>query len=117
MDEIEFCRERVQGKERWKPYGLTQRGRITVQVCGLDRPGMLTLYTDHVLHVVRPKLEPLFAAHQASDAKAVVKAWSSATRALLHPARPFRALSHDALSILVPAHVREDYNLPLEHPT
>lgn len=116
MDEIEFRRERVQGKERWKPYGLTERGIRTVEVCGLDRPGLLTLYTDHVVDVVRPKLEPLFAAHQAGDAKAVFKAWERAKRALLHPAREFRALAHDALAVLVSDELREGYNLRLDHP-
>lgn len=116
MVEIEFRRERVQGKERWKPYGLTERGIRTVEVCGLDRPGLLTLYTAHVIDVVRPKLEPLFAADQARDAKAVFKAWERAKRALLHPARPFRALAHDALAVLVSDELRKGYNLHLEHP-
>jgi hypothetical protein len=116
MDEIEFRRERVQGRERWKPYGLTERGTRTVEICGLDRPGLLTLYTDHVIGVVRPKLEPLFAADQAGDVKAVFKAWERAKRALLHPARPFRALAHDALAVLVSEELREGYNLHLGHP-
>jgi len=117
MNEIEFRRERVQGKERWKPYGLTERGSTTVEVCGIDRPGLLTLYTAHVIDVVRPKLEPLFAAHQSGDAKATFKAWERAKRSLLHPARPFRALAHDALVALVPSELRERYGLCLEHPT
>jgi uncharacterized protein (TIGR02646 family) len=117
MNEIEFRRERIQGKERWKPYGLTVRGSTTVEVCGLDRPGLLTLYTDHVVHVVRPKLQPLFEAHEAGDAKAVFKAWERAKRSLLDRARAFRALSHDALAVLVSDKIRTGYNLRLDHPT
>lgn len=116
LHEIQFRPVKVQRRERWQPFGLTARGIRTIEVCGLDRPGLLTSYTDHVTHEVRPKLEPLLAAARAGDAKQTVKAWSTATRALLHPARPFRALSHDALSVLVPSTLREDYNLHLDHP-
>lgn len=108
---------KVQRKERWQPFGLTARGARTIAVCGLDRPGLLTSYTDHVVREVRPKLEPLFAAAKAGDAKGVVKAWSSAKRSLLHPARPFRALSYDAMDVLVPLVMREAYNLGLERPS
>lgn len=116
LQEIQFRSVKVQGKERWQPFGLTARGVRTIEVCGLDRPGLLTSYTDHVTREVRPKLDPLFAAAKAA-VKAAVKAWSSAKRALLHPARPFRALSYDALSALVPLAVREEYNLGLERPS
>jgi hypothetical protein len=116
MNEIEFRRDRVQRKERWVPYGLTPRGVATIDICGLARPGLLTLYTDHVNLVVRPKLEPLFSAFEGGDAKAVFKAWETAKRGLLHPAREFRALSHDALAVLVPMAPRERYNLPLTRP-
>jgi hypothetical protein len=115
--EIEFRRERVLGRERWVPRGVTERGRETIAVCGLDRPDLLDLYADHVVHVVRPKLEVFFAAHGAGDAQSVVQAWNRATRGLLARERPFRALSHDALHVLVPTAHRASHRLVLERPT
>jgi hypothetical protein len=110
--EIEFRSERVQRRERWRPYGLTERGRTTIDVCGLDRPSLLTLYTEHVAHHVRPRISDLLAAHRESDVPGVVRAW----RSLLAPARPFRALSYDALRTLVPADVCARYHLALLRP-
>jgi len=115
--EIVFKRSRVQGRERWTPHGLTPRGRKTITVCGLDRPGLLTLYADHVRDVVRPKLQPLFDAHRSRDVRGVHKAWNTAVRGLLHRARPFRALSHDAMDVLISAPIKERYELRLERPT
>ncbi|MCX4246078.1 HNH endonuclease family protein [Paraliomyxa miuraensis] len=114
LAEIEYRRDKVQGKERWVPYGRTLRGTRTIEVCGLDRPALLTRYSDHVNHVVRPKLEPLFRAEERGDTRAVVDAWSRAKRGLLHPAREFRALSHDVLLVLVPPSVRQRYHLSLD---
>jgi hypothetical protein len=114
--EIEFRRERVRGMERWVPRGVTVRGRATIEVCGLDRPNLLDLYAEHVVHTVRPKLEGFFAARAAGDAHVVFHAWDRATRGLLAPERPFRALSHDALNVMVPAVLRADYRLILNRP-
>jgi hypothetical protein len=76
------------------------------------RPSLLTLYTDHVVHHVRPRISDLLAAHRESDAAGVVRMW----RSLLAPARPFRALSYDALRSLVPADVCARYQLALLRP-
>jgi hypothetical protein len=114
--EIEFRRERVMGRERWVPRGVTVRGHATIEVCGLDRPNLLDLYAEHVAHAVRPKLEGFFAAHQAGDAPATFRAWDRAKRGLLAPTRPFRALSHDALSVLAPIELRARYRLVLDRP-
>jgi len=114
--EIEFRRERVLGRERWVPRGVTARGRKTIDVCGLDRPNLLDLYADHVLHQVRTKLEGFFAARTAGDTQAVFQAWERAKRGLLARERPFRALSHDALNVLVPAEHRAHHRLILERP-
>jgi uncharacterized protein (TIGR02646 family) len=104
---IEFRRETVQGKERWTPSGLTERGWRTIEVCGLDRPGLLTLYKAHVDGYVRPKLDGFNAALRERESQTVFKAWETVRRGLLAPARPFRALSQDALRVLVPASVRD----------
>jgi uncharacterized protein (TIGR02646 family) len=115
--EIEFRRERIQSKERWVPHGLTERGRRTVAVCSLDRPPLLDLYAEHVVHVVRPKLRDALAARDVGDARAIFSAWATAKRALLGNERPFRALSHDAMAVIVPAEVRDRYHLQLSRPT
>jgi hypothetical protein len=117
MKEIVFLRDRIQGKERWVPRGLSARGRETIAVCGLDRPNLLDLYAEHVIHTVRPKLERFVAAAHVGDARAAFDAWETARRGLLARERPFRALSHDALNVLVPARVRDHYRLTLERPT
>lgn len=114
--EIEFRQIRILGVERWAPHGVTARGWKTIEVCGLDRPNLLDLYRDHVNHVVRPKLRPLFDAHGARDPRRVVEEWNTATRALLAPARPFRALSHDAMLALVRGEIRTEYRLVLDRP-
>ncbi len=117
MDHIEFQRDRIQGKERWIPRGKTEWGRETIRVCGLDRPGLLTLYADHVQLVVQDKVAPLHAAESARDARAVVGAWDRSVRALVrNPRAAFRALSHDALKVLVRKSTRVAYNLQLTHP-
>ena len=114
--EIVFLRERIQSRERWVPRGRSARGRKTIEVCGLDRPNLLDLYAEHVNHTVRSKLGRFFAADAEGDAQAAFKAWDTARRGLLARERPFRALSYDALNVLVPATVRERYRLMLEAP-
>jgi hypothetical protein len=113
---IEFRRIKVQGQERWQPYGLTDRGRKTIAICGLDRPGLLTLYKDHVNHVVRPKLALFAVAVDTESEQAVFEAWDRMLRGLLAPARPFRALSHDAVNVLVSTTIRTRYRLELSRP-
>lgn len=113
--EVEFRREKLQSVERWKPYGVTERGRTTIRVCGLDRPALLDLYGRHVNEAVRPRLQPVFAAAEAQNVKAVISAWSTATRSLLAPTRPFRALAHDALAALA-GPLCKRYQLTLRRP-
>ncbi len=114
--EIEFRREKINGKERWVPYGLTARGQKTVEVCGLGRAALLDLYAWHVVDIVRPKLADVFRAVENKDQPAVFQAWGTAKRGLLNPARPFAALSHDAMKTLVRADLRDEYRLTLEMP-
>jgi uncharacterized protein (TIGR02646 family) len=114
--EIEFQRDRVQGKERWVPRGLTERGRETIKVCGLDRNTLLDLYADHVISRVRPKLDAFFASSRTGEARLAFEAWNKAKRGLLARGQPFRALSYDALKVLVSPALYERYHLALERP-
>lgn len=116
MDEIEFKPVKIQGRQEWMPFGKTPRGHKTIEVCGLQRPGLLGMYRRHVNDYVRPRIEPVIEAHRREEKRVVVAAWTRATRALLGPAAPFRGLSHDALHVLVPANVRQRYLLTLTRP-
>lgn len=116
MDHIRFVRERHQGLERWIPRGLSFVGSKTIETCGLDRPALLDRYRDHVNDTVRSKLEPFRAALETGDARVILDRWSTATRSLLAPSRSFRALSHDALDVLVPPGTRATHGLVLIRP-
>jgi hypothetical protein len=113
MQEIEFRRDRVQGKERWKPYGITERGRATVRICGLDRAALIDKYNAHVRDIVRPKIESFQQAQETGNAQDIVRAWSRLLRGLFWSEQPFHALSRAALAILVSPLVRERYQLNL----
>lgn len=114
--EICFVREKHNGRERWIPRGNTHRGRTTVAVCKLDRPGLLDLYQEHVNRYVRPKAAAVHEASRAAEPRAIVTAWDRATRSLLAPAQPFRALSYDALAVLVAPTLRVQHQLVLVRP-
>jgi hypothetical protein len=114
--EIVFRRERVQGRERWWPYGVTPRGVETVRICGLDRPWLIELYNKHVRDIVRPAIEPFDAAIKTEDARVIVDAWSRLYRRLDAPGQEFRALSRDAVVALVPRTIRDRYRLTLWGP-
>jgi len=116
IDEIHFVCEKHNGRERWLPRGTSAGGRSTVAVCKLDRPGLLDLYLEHVNQQVRPRTKLVIDAARATQPREVVANWSRATRSLLAPARPFRALSHDALAVLVAPALRARYQLPLARP-
>lgn len=111
--DIEFCRERVQGQERWRPVGRSRRGHATVKICGLDRPGLLDLYGNHVRKVVRPRVEYWRKVRDLGDAQAIVSAWSTLRRGLFAPEAEFQLLSRDALRALVSAEDRARYHLEL----
>jgi hypothetical protein len=111
--EIEFRREYVQRKERWKPYGLTERGRETIRICGLDRPSLITLYETHIREVARVKVERFGAAVKTEAPHEIVRAWGTLTRGLFGKLQPFHALSRDAIRVLVPPDLRGRYQLSL----
>jgi uncharacterized protein (TIGR02646 family) len=112
-NEIEFRRQRVQRKERWTPHGLTERGRETVRICGLDRPSLLTMYEEHVRDLVRPKVELFLNIVETGNAQDVVRAWRTLVRGLFGECQAFHALSRDALKVLVRPELRERYQLVL----
>jgi len=97
--EITFRSETIERKQRWRPVGLTQRGRKTIELCGLDRPALLDAYAEHVNTHVRPRIEDVRQA--AHDRRRLEERWRSLCRSL--EGQQFRALSHDAVhSLLAP---------------
>ena len=116
IEEIRFRHERVQGRERWVPRGLTPRGQKTIEVCGLDRSSLLDLYGFHVEECVRPTIQPFVDSCRAASTSDTPAAWEKATRSLLAPDRPFRALSRDALEVLVSPELRKQYRIILPRP-
>jgi 5-methylcytosine-specific restriction endonuclease McrA len=109
--EIEFRREYVQRRERWRPYGLTERGRETIRICGLDRPSLLTLYDTHVREVVRVKVERFRGIAETGSSQEIVRAWGTLVRGLSGAYQPFQVLSRDAVQVLVPPDIRARYHL------
>lgn len=118
VEEIQFCRERVAGKERWvpRPRNGSELGRVTIKLVGLDRPGLLDHYARHVNDMVRPRVDEVCRAAKAGGQKEVFGIWNGRiVRGLLsNPQAAFRALSYDALHVLTPW--RDDYHLEIEMP-
>lgn len=110
---IVFRREKVHGKERWKPYGRTTRGTDTIRICGLDRPALLSRYGDHVRDLVRPKVALFDNVRKTENTQEVFAAWSRLRRSLLAPGQEFQSLSRDAVRALVSVEVRQRYSLDL----
>jgi uncharacterized protein (TIGR02646 family) len=108
--ELQFLSSKVQSKERWQPFGRTERGEQTIEICGLRRQGLVELYTDHVNRQVRREVEKVRGA--AGDARAVVSAWASLRRSLLASGQPFHLLSLDASEHLLRQEIAQ-YRLPL----
>lgn len=95
--EITFGPETIGRKQRWRPIGLTERGKATINLCGLDRPALLDAYAKHVNAHVRPRIEDVRQA--AHDRRRLEERWRSLCRSL--EGQQFRALSHDAVHLLL----------------
>lgn len=100
--EITFRSETIERKQRWRPVGLTQRGRKTIELCGLDRPALLDAYAEHVNARVRPRIEDV--RQVAHDRRRLEEAWRSLCRSL--EGQQFRALSYDAVHVLLATQIQ-----------
>jgi hypothetical protein len=94
---IVFRPDVVHRKTKWRPNGLTPEGRRTVKELRLRRPELVDCYRLHVETSVQMAADALVA-HQASASDVA----DILTRAF-QPGAQFRALTHDALQVLLPA--------------
>ena len=101
------------GKWTPTPRGGSLKGKHTIEVCGLDRPHMLDLYTAHVTQNVEDRAKTVLEKMDANDAAGVKQAWIAATKSLLLHNAQFVGLSYDALAELVPKARRKDWKLRL----
>jgi len=118
MDHVCF---RPMQSGQWHPFPRrgSEVGRETIVRLGLNRPGLLSDYREHVNRHVRPLAEGVRTVMRNAgprDARAVLKSWSNMVRSLLRRANVFAALSHDALDHLIPAEQREQWRLVLPRP-
>lgn len=77
---------------------------------------MLSGEGEETTHAIRPKLDGFFDAKARGNAQEISRAWERAKRGLLASERPFRALSYDALLVLVSAETRAELRLGLDRP-
>lgn len=106
-EEMEFRLGYIAGRERWQPVGLTARGWASIVAYGLDRPSLLTRYTDHVEELVRPRVEAFQGALLRQGGTHVAAAWQKLCGSLFAPRADFHALSRDAVRHLLRDEFRE----------
>ncbi len=118
IDDIQFALATFRSRERWmpRPRNGSSKGQWTIQVCKLDRPSLLTDYTNHVQREVMPEVRKVQEAIARDDAEAVDRRWAWAVDRLLHPYQIFAGLSFDALDHFFPQDVREEWRLELRIP-
>ena len=115
-DAIEHIQFRPLPDGKWQPFprGGSERGRQTIEVCGLDRPDLLDLYEDYVARYVSPRIADLQKALGAEDG--IETAWKRAVE-LVATSMEFAALAYDVLDHHVPEAVRNRFGLGLPVPS
>ncbi len=120
IDHIQFRPVKVGNREDWTPFSRngSVRGGKTIEICGLDRPDLITLYNTHVTVDVRREVGVVEEAIRAEDPDLteIWEAWECTQIRLLSETQKFIALSYDALDHYVPLDVRRKWNLILKRP-
>ena len=114
---IQFRKEAATG--RWLPHARngSPRGKRTIQILQLaTHSNFVELYQYHVETCVEPELSEVQQAIAAGDLSEIQKTWLRVTRKLLHPGRPFTALSYDVLDQTFPRAERRRWKLLLHQP-
>lgn len=93
---------RWQFTKHWfpRPRGGEERGRHTIEICGLDDWDRIELYDDHVTKEVEPVANNL---KKAIKAKFNIQGAFEQCMRLLQHTKAYAGLSYDALVALVPA--------------
>lgn len=119
MEHVQFVPRTLLGRPKWFPVPRagSVKGDTTIKVLKLDRPGLLTLYENHVSREIEPVVEDVRRAMSGGDQATVSKLWE---RRVEHHAlaawRPFTALSYDALDHFIPPSDRKAWSLTLLKP-
>lgn len=85
-----------------KPRNGSHRGKVTIDVCGLNRDDLREIRDDHYATVILPHSFEILDAIQQSDATRLKKEYTRAL-GLLTPRNVHVGLTYDALSHLVPS--------------
>ena len=85
----------------------------TIDVCRLDSPDLLDMYTQHVQLNVLPEVQRIHQAMLSRNRTQVHTAWNHATQKLLYFGQAYVALSHDALDHFFPSSDRAKWGLAL----
>ncbi len=118
IEHIQFVPARLGDRRRWipRPRGGSSKGRWSIRVCRLDRPSLLTAYSNHVQHNVIPQVRQVETAIASEDAQAVRHRWAWAVDRLLNPYQIYVGLSFDSLDHFFPQDLRETWRLELPLP-
>lgn len=116
LDFIEFRPVTIRGRTTWLPHGKNPRGDKTIEVLGLDREGLVGLYTEHVNRDVRAKITSFKRVIDSGESRAIQQEWRRLVRSLLRRDARFAALSHDVLAHEFPEARREEWRLELPRP-
>ncbi len=118
IDHIKFVPARIRGRQRWLPCPRdgSSKGKWSIRVCRLDRPSLLTAYTNHVQNNVIPHVRRVEAAIASEDNRTVHRRWAWAVERLLNAYQIYVGLSFDALDHFFPQDVRERWRLELPTP-
>lgn len=114
--EIEFIVEtRQNSKPRWIPRARngSVRGDWTIRVCKLDRPDLVTLYTQHVDVTLAPERQRMAGALATGDAATIQSAWQTYVNRHVAPSAVFAGLAIDVLCLDVPSASRQAFALTL----
>ena len=118
LDHIQFRPVNELGKVRWSLVrrGTSDKGDWTIKVLKLNRPELLTLYSNHVQDYILEDVDRLTLARAAKDRDRVQDIWNHNLLPLTRPNRPFTALSYDALDHFVPQRIRRSWGLSFPQP-
>lgn len=113
IDHIQF--QRVAGYWRPTPRRGSLLGQTTIEILGLDRQSLLTLYNEHV-ESLQDALEHVESAGKSGDGARLLQEWRLRTSRWIRRSRPFAGLSHDVFDHRFDQRFRARWDLTLPRP-